>query len=38
LVYYNEAVDKDPNSRYAEEAKRRIEQINKLTTEQPGGN
>lgn len=34
LVYYNEAVNKDPNSRYAEEAKRRIEQINKQTTKQ----
>lgn len=29
LVYYNEAVSKDPNSSYAQEAKRRIEEINK---------
>lgn len=29
LVYYNEVVNKDPNSKYAEEAKHRIEALNK---------
>lgn len=38
LVYYNEAVSKDPNSRYAEEAKRRIEEINKHTIKQTAQN
>ena len=38
LVYYNEAVNKDPNSRYAEEAKRRIEEINKRTVKQTAQN
>jgi len=31
LVYYNEVIQRDPNSKYAEEAKQRIEQIKKRT-------
>jgi outer membrane protein assembly factor BamD len=38
LVYYNEAVAKDPNSSYAQEAKRRIEEINKRTVERTAQN
>lgn len=38
LVYYNEAVNKDPNSSYAKEAKRRIEEINKRMVKQTAQN
>ncbi|MBI2950307.1 MAG: outer membrane protein assembly factor BamD [Verrucomicrobia bacterium] len=38
LVYYNEAVSKDPNSSYAKEAKRRIEEINKRTVKRTAQN
>ena len=31
LIYYNDVLDKDPNSTYAEEARRRIDAINKRT-------
>jgi outer membrane protein assembly factor BamD len=31
LVYYNEVIQRDPNSKYAEDAKQRIEQIKKRT-------
>ncbi|MBI4326660.1 MAG: outer membrane protein assembly factor BamD [Chloroflexi bacterium] len=34
LVYYNEVLIKDPNSKYAEEAKRRIEAIKKQSAPQ----
>ena len=38
LVYYNEAVNKDPNSRFAAEAKRRIAEINRRTAKQTAQN
>ncbi|MBI4661058.1 MAG: outer membrane protein assembly factor BamD [Verrucomicrobia bacterium] len=37
-VYYNEAVNKDPNSPYAEHAKRRIEEINRRTAQRTAQN
>jgi outer membrane protein assembly factor BamD len=33
LVYYNEVLNKDPKSKYAEEAKKRIEELKKRTAE-----
>jgi outer membrane protein assembly factor BamD len=38
LVYYNEVVARDPQSKYAEEAKRRIEEIKKRTVRQTAQN
>jgi outer membrane protein assembly factor BamD (BamD/ComL family) len=38
LVYYNEAVVRDPQSKYAEAAKRRIEEIKKHTLRQTAQN
>jgi len=29
LIYYNDVLDKDPNSKYADEARQRIDSINK---------
>jgi outer membrane protein assembly factor BamD len=34
LVYYNEVLNKDPKSKYAEEAKKRIEELKKRTVQQ----
>jgi outer membrane protein assembly factor BamD len=34
MVYYNEALVKDPNSKYAEEAKQRIDALKQRTAEQ----
>jgi outer membrane protein assembly factor BamD len=36
-IYYNAAADRDPASKYAEEARRRIDAIKRHTAPQPGG-
>jgi outer membrane protein assembly factor BamD (BamD/ComL family) len=37
-VYYNEVLVADPTSKYGEEAKRRIEAINKITAKKTARN